>query len=290
MLNSIYNINSISDNGIVNEVPDIELQDPSFDKNGDPLEDEMRLLYKRNAKYDNKRTVDIIRSAAKVTGVNPYLLFSSSWGEGMNKAIARPDEVSEAYNIAGKKDKAVFDYPVDGFYNYGLDTFGQRYEQLKKYLPKGFENRFKTYKAYNDKTKVVDGKVVPAPELVTTAAFKTNEDALIAKSAMLRDEMDKVNRYAAKEKIDLDENAVLYFTMASYNSGFGNAKTMLDEYAKSEDKTGFIENGETTRKGVHKNISPRMKHLKLAKELMDLDEQEQLQATQKNNVQNNNNL
>lgn len=224
----------------------------------DVIGDEMKILYNRPMSYDNNRTAkDVVNSAAKKSGVNSSLLFSSSFQEGMNKAIAKPDETSDAYfNANGKGD--LKGYPVDGFYNYGLDTFGQKLDALKKYLPQGFDSRYKVYDAKNDQG-------VP----IKTAAFKTNEDALIAKGAMMRDVASQVDQMAAKKGIKLDDKARNYFTLAAYNGGEGNAKIMMDEYFKAKDKHSFIDKGETTRQGVHKNIAPRLARMKIADQLLD---------------------
>lgn len=215
---------------------------PNYFGTGDPVKPkkkydsgaEMRQLYNKPMKYDNNRPAfDLVKQASRFTNINPSLLFSSSFTEGMNKAIADPDSVSEAYNNA----KVSGDYPVDGFFNYGLDTFGSKIDKLKQYLPEGFDQRYKVYDAINEKG-----------EPIRTAAFKTNQDALTAKAAMLKNEMATVEGYAKQKGIDLDEKAKDYFTLASYNGGFGNARIMMDEYAKAKDKAGFIDNGLTTRK------------------------------------------
>jgi hypothetical protein len=104
---------------------------PSGGGEDNPLAQEMKVLYKKNLPYDNRPAVDVVRSAASKIGVNPALLFSSAFQEGMNKAIAKPDMISDAYFTANKKG-ALQGYDVDGFYNYGLDTFGDQYGRLKK--------------------------------------------------------------------------------------------------------------------------------------------------------------
>ncbi len=135
-----------------------EGEDPKDPKN--PFAKEMRILAKKNLPYDNRNALDLVRGASKYSGVNPALLLSSSFQEGMNKAIAHPDEVSEAYVNA----KVGADYPVDGFYNYGIDKFSDYLPRIQKYLPKDFDQRYKIYPAKNE-----------IGEDINTAAFKTNE-------------------------------------------------------------------------------------------------------------------
>lgn len=226
------------------------LAGPPKGKKKNYIADDIKSLYKKNVPVDNKPVFSLIKEAAEVGGVDPEMLFASAFQEGMNKAVAYPDEISQAYeNNLSYEDQQAF--PVDGFYNYGLDRFAERYDSLKKYLPEDFE--FKEFEGVNEKKSKV-----------RTAAFKDNKSALIAKAAMIRAEMDTVRDYASKKGIPLDKKAVQYFTMAAYNGGFGNAKIMLDEYATSKDKTSFIDKGMTSRKGVHVNIMPRMENINVA--------------------------
>jgi len=223
----------------------------------DIISDEMKVLYKKNVPYDNKSAKDILNSVGKKSGLNPGLLFSSAFQEGMNKAIVRPGEHSEAYDMAREEGNDLKDYPVDAFYNYGVDKFGDNYDKIKKYLPEGFEGRYKMYNAINEQN-----------EPVKTAAFKTNEDALMAKAAMMHGAMDEVNDYATQKNINLDEKARNYFTLARYNSKPENYRIMMDEYMNAKDKNKFIDEGLTSRKGVHKNIAPRLSRMKLANDLL----------------------
>lgn len=217
---------------------------------------EMRKSGRTPMVYDNGGLpTDIAKRVATKAGVKPSLLFSSAWQEGMNKAALSPDLVSKSYN---DNESKLGDYPVDGFFNYGLDTIGDRYDKIKKYLPEGFEQKLKFYKATNEKNQPI-----------TTAAFKTNEDALTAKAAFMKYEMDNVNDYATKKGIALDDKAKDYFMLASYNGGLGNAQKMIDEYASATDKDKFIDEGQTRLKEVHKNIKTRLDNMKVADELFN---------------------
>lgn len=218
----------------------------------DPDEDFIRQVYGHKLNYDNKPISEIIKSVSRQTSINPALLFSSALQEGMNYAVTRPDEVSDAYVTATEHNEIdESKYPVDGFYNYGLDRFGDNYQRLKKYLPEGFDQKFKVFKAKNEKD-----------EDINTAAFDTNESALIAKTAMLKDAQAQIEDYAKKKGITIPDEDKYYFVLAAYNSGVGKGKTILDEYAKSKDKRKFLDEGLTTKKQVHANISPRLKRMK----------------------------
>jgi hypothetical protein len=220
----------------------------------DPMAKEMRVLYKKNLPYDNLPAFVAAKNAATKAGINPALLTSSAFQEGFNKAIIRPEEVSEAYTNA----KIGNDFPVDGFYNYGLDTFSDRYPEFVKkgYLPADMQ--YKPYKAKNEKG-----------EDVNTAAFKSNSDALMAKAAFMRDSMDKMKEYAKGKNVDMDEDALNYFTLAAYNSGEGNAQKMFEKYVAAKDKKAWLEKGDANWQKVHKNLSPRIKNMKVAMELLE---------------------
>jgi len=240
---------------------------------------ELRAGYNKKLNYDNLPVGEVVKQAAREGKIDPSELLTSAWVEGLNEAAINPSAVSEAYmnaiegRLSGKKKGLPVtgvqnrldtkNFPVDGFYNYGLDTFGQNYEALKKHLPQGFENRFQLYDAINERG-----------DKVRTAAFKTNKDALVAKAAFMNMEKEKASNYAKKKYgVDLDDKAKKYFTMAAFNGGPGAATAMIDEYVKAKDKNAFIDKGETKYLGgkVHRNISPRMKMLSVANELLGLN-------------------
>ena len=219
---------------------------------------EMRILAKRNLPYDNKNALDIIKNVSKQTGISPSLLMSSAFQEGMNKAILYPDEVSTAYVNAEKSGEMTGEYPVDGFYNYGIDQFDKYLPGIQKDLPKGFEQRYKTYKAKNEQG-----------DDINTVAFKTNEDALFVKSLILRNALAEVDAYSKEKGVTLDETARGYLALAKYNSRQENFPIMFDEISKAKDQKKFISEGQTRRKGVHTNIYPRIENMAVAEELLN---------------------
>ncbi len=172
-------------------------------------------------------------AAAKLNGLDPNLLYASAMDEGMAGAVD-----SEHHNDAGEKyvdwsnknaDKAA-KYPVDGFYNYGLDQFAGQAKDLeaKGYLPKGFsKSAFTTYPAVNEK-----GEQLQAP------AFDTDSNALIAKSAMMRQSQDQLASYQKQTGINLSDKQKNFFMLANYNGGEGNMQKMLQSY---KDK-GYLKN------------------------------------------------
>lgn len=166
--------------------------------------------------FSKSKMRDSIYNVSKISGVNPALLYASAMEEGLGDFIAHPDDVGEAY-----PDKGFEEYPVDGFYSFGLDTFGEQYDKLNKggYLPKGFDKRFKPFISTNEKG-----------EKVKTAAFRTPDDAIMAKAAMLKQTRDKLSAYADKSKLKLTPKQLDFFNMVGYNAGQGNMEKMIQSY------------------------------------------------------------
>lgn len=205
------------------------------------------------SKFKNEKQpiISAIRNAAKDVGVSPEMLGASAIQEGMGLAyINQPDKYSSGYNIARKANQIPEDYVVDGFRSFGLNTFSDRYKDIRPYLKKDIE--FVPFEAIDEKGNKVN-----------SAAFKSTEDALKAKGAFLRSIQDQVVNKAKDMKLSLDKQTVDYLTMAAYNGGMGNAKIMMDELASGKyNQNDFVVKGLTSRQGVHKNIAPRIQKMK----------------------------
>jgi len=281
--------------------------DPKGKKKPPTIGDEMKVLARRNLKYDNKNSLDLARSASKYSGVNPALLLSSAYQEGMNQAVSKQG-VSEAYAAA----KVPSDYPVDAFFHYGIDSFSDYLPSIKQYLPKDFtEDRYKVFPASNEVDEKTWAKQnipllqqqgllpknfefdfyknmedvynasdkykgkVPLSKMAQSAhpaAFKTNEDALIVKAAILKSTMNEIDQYAKKKGLVLDDESRNYFTLARYNASPKTSYAMIDEFAAAKDKKAFLKQGVYKNKyagGVHKNISPRIESMGVAQSLLD---------------------
>jgi len=169
---------------------------------------------------------DAITNASKQTGISPSLLYTSSMEEGMGFALSKPQNASEAYiNWEGKNKDLASKYRVDGFYNYGLDRFGEQGvadNLIKKgYLPADFKDKYTTYEALNEKK-----------EKIKTAAFLSDQDALTAKAAMIRDTQEQLATFSKNKGIKLTDRQRDFFTLAGYNGGFGNMQKMIDSYSE----------------------------------------------------------
>lgn len=209
---------------------------------------QLDLVLESPSKFDNGKTFhDIVKEVATESKVDPRLLWSSSFVEGMNLAALKPNQVSNAYLAEHERSSKILDYPVDGFYNYGLDNFGDTYPELVKrgYLPKDFD--YYSYKTTNEQNRPIK-----------TAAFRSNRDAVMAKAAYLKYEADRVKHYAAKQKLELTPDEQAFFTMAAYNGGLGSAQAMLEDLKKSGlAPSAFIKQGKTSKGQVYKNVKPR---------------------------------
>lgn len=209
---------------------------------------QLDLVLESPSKFDSGKTFhDIVKEVATEFKVDPRLLWSSSFVEGMNLAALKPNQVSNAYLAEHEKNSKILDYPVDGFYNYGLDNFGDTYPELVKrgYLPKDFD--YYSYKTTNEQNRPIK-----------TAAFRSNRDAVMAKAAYLKYEADRVKHYATKQKLELTPDEQAFFTMAAYNGGLGSAQAMLEDLKKSGlTPSAFIKQGKTSKGQVYKNVKPR---------------------------------
>ena len=158
----------------------------------------------------------IVMEQAQKLGIKPEILFASLNEEGV-RDFAKGKEYSG-------DDK----YPVDGYAQVGLDTFGDAYPNLVKkgYLPANMD--YSPVLGENEKGQKVH-----------TANFKNLDDAVAAKAAMLKDLQDQVTDYSTKKGYNLTDQDKDFFMLAGYNGGFGNAKGMLDSYAQK----GVLQNG-----------------------------------------------
>lgn len=202
-------------------------------------------LINKKLGVDNRNALDILRRASQKTGVPVDMLAANAFQEGIFDAIR-----TQNFDFGSEE------YPVSGFASYGMDTFGSSADKLRKkgYLPADFD--YEDDFPYNEKGKEVN-----------SANFRTNEDALVAKAAYLKDFKDSVLDYSNKKKLKLEPKTEQYLTMAAYNGGLGNAMKMIDELSKGVSQKDFVEKGLTSRKGVHKNIAPRMDKMALFRQI-----------------------
>jgi hypothetical protein len=160
---------------------------------------------------------NISTAIGKKLGIDPALLYSSAMEEGMSGMF--PDK--NGMVDAGDDKK----YPVQGSASFGLDTFVSRFPGLVKkgYLPADFD-----FKKYVPAPGEVGSKGKPAT--TDSALYKTPEDALTAKAAVMKSEYDDIDQYAKQKGIALSPRARDFFALMNYNAGEGNGHKMLDDY------------------------------------------------------------
>lgn len=99
-----------------------------------------------------------------------------------------------------------------------------------------------------------------------TAAFKDDASAYYAKAAFLRSEQDNLINYAKQKGYKLTPEETNFFTMAAYNGGSGNGKSMLDFYGQQKQlgNNGFLKI--RANKGqIYDNVMPRYAGAKMFK-------------------------
>jgi len=212
---------------------------------------------------------EAVVKAAKMNGIDSALLYSSAMEEGMSGSVDEKasGKASSHYVDWSEKNKSTAEkYPVDGFYNYGLDQFAKQAPELEKkgYLPKGFSKNFTSFPAENEKK-----------EKITGAAFDTDANALIAKSAMLRQSKDSLEDYTKKEGIKLSDKQKDFFLLAGYNYGDEGVKKMIQSYKEkgylNDDKFLDTKFKPASYEGVYKNVQARLQSAQQLKDEKQLD-------------------
>jgi hypothetical protein len=148
--------------------------------------------------------------------------------------------------------------------------YEQAYKSIQQYdglLDKDFKyanNR----KIYDKLDAIMDEfEIEGVPEMKTsakTAALLDDESAFMAKAAFMRAEQDEILKYAKQKGYNITPEERQFFTLASYNGGSGNGKSMLDYYADKKllGNNGFLR--DRGNKGqIYDNIMPRYAGAKL---------------------------
>ena len=203
---------------------------------------------------------DISKKAAEKYGIDPALLYSSAMEEGMSGLFKDKSGIDTKHrkptdfgyqDFYGDKD-----YPVNGDWSFGINTFSDRFPDLVKagYLDKDFAKNFRG-SGYSGEYNKND--------------FKTADAALQAKAAMLKYHYDDVDSYAAHRGIKLSPKARDFFALAEYNGGEGTGHQMMNDYHVNGHLEGdkFMEARPTTGKGlkpesyktVYDNVKRRLK-------------------------------
>jgi hypothetical protein len=179
----------------------------------------LRINEKPNTTTDSLTAKQASVKAAQRLGIDAPVLYASAMEEGMSGTFKKGYEGESPYNSSSYPD-----FPISGFATFGLDNFSSYYDALKKkgYLPADFDKKFKRTVMTNEKGQPTQ-----------SADFRSVEDALEAKAALVKLSEDDLLDYAKKNKIELSPKAKQFFTLISYNAGPGNAQKMLQDYFKA---------------------------------------------------------
>src|SRR6266581_3563386 len=172
-----------------------------------------------NTAFDKLPVKQSSINAAKRLGLDPGVLYASAMEEGVSGMFKKGFEGEGHFNSSADEK-----FPISGFAGAGLDNFGSAFKGLVKkgYLPADFENKFHKTLMTNEKGQATE-----------SGDFRSVEDVMQAKSAMLKDSEDQVLGYAKKNNIQLSPKAKQFFSLVNYNAGEGNAQKMLQDYYKS---------------------------------------------------------
>ena len=183
--------------------------------------------------------------AAKEYGLDPALLYSSMMREGGAGLFKNKDGTDTRHRKPGEYGYQGFygdkEFPINGNESFGVPDFAKRFPDLVKggYLPKSFESKFRGTKNAGEYSE---------------NDFKSVEDGMKAKAALMKQSYDEVDKYAKQEGITLSKNAKDFFALADFNSG-ANFKKILKRY----NDEGLLKDDKFLKEHPHKNevIDPK---------------------------------
>lgn len=190
---------------------------------------------------------NITTQAAGKYGIDPALLYSSAMEEGASALFKNKNGTDTKGRKPGDFGYQSFygdkDFPVNGNESMGMPDFANRFPELVKggYLPKEFANKFR-------------GK--PNAGAYSENDFKSVEDGMQAKAALMKYNYDYVDKLAAKKGIELSPQARDFFSLAAFNGGEGAVIKRLSKYKESGQLEGdkFLKQRPDMEKGLPDNL------------------------------------
>lgn len=161
--------------------------------------------------------------------IDPALLHSSAMEEGASELFKdksgldtkhrKPSDFGYMGNYGDK------DFPVNGPNSFGLPDFANRFPELVAggYLPKNFQDKFRGKKGAGE---------------FGENNFKTVEDAMTAKAALMKFGNDYVQKEAQKNGVTLSPAQKDFFTLAWFNGGEGAVLKRVPQYKQQ----GYLKN------------------------------------------------
>lgn len=159
-----------------------------------------------------------IKTAGKY-GLDPALLYSSAMEEGASGLFKDKSGVDTKHRKPGDFGYQSFygdkEFPINGNESMGLPDFTKRFPDLVKggYLPKEFASKFRGK----------EGEF-------SSNDFKTVEDGMQAKAALIKYNYDDIEKYAASKGIKLSTQAKDFFALAGFNGGEGTSHKLITKY------------------------------------------------------------
>jgi hypothetical protein len=156
-------------------------------------------------------------------GIDPALLHASAMEEGASELFKDKSGLDTKHRKPGDfgymGDYGDKQFPVNGANSMGLPDFSKRFPDLVAggYLPKSFQEKFR-------------GKA-GAGEFGENN-FKSVDDAMTAKAALMKYGNDYVDKEAKKNGVTLSPNQKDFFTLAWFNGGEGAVQKRLPQYAQ----------------------------------------------------------
>lgn len=201
---------------------------------------------------------NIATNAAKKFGIDPALLHVSAFEEGASELFKdksgldtkhrKPTDFGYMGNYGDK------DYPINGNNSFGLPDFSKRFPDLVSggYLPKSFQSQFRGLKNAGE---------------FSENNFKSPEDAMTAKAALMKYGSDYVDKVAKKNGVELSSKQKDFFTLAWFNGGEGAVLNRIPKYKEKGylkddsflDKRPKEETGKPDNLDVWGHVVPRIK-------------------------------
>lgn len=189
---------------------------------------------------------NISTKAAKQYGIDPALLYSSMMIEGGSGLFKNKDGTDTRHRKQGDYGYEGFygdkDFPVNGNESFGVPDFANRFSELVAggYLPKSFESKFRGKKNAGEYSE---------------NDFKTVEDGMQAKAALMKFGKDYADKYAEDKGIKLSKTAQDFFSLVFFNGGEGGVKKLLKRY----NDDGLLKDDKFLKEHPHKDekIDPK---------------------------------
>ena len=177
--------------------------------------------------------------AAKEYGIDPALLYSSAMQEGASALFKDKSGLDTRHKKPGEFGYQAFygdkDFPINGNESMGVPDFANRFPELVSggYLPKEFASKFRGKKNAGE---------------FSENDFKTVEDGMKAKAALMKFGKDYVNKEASEKGIKLSKKAEDFFSLVFFNGGEGGVKKLLKKY----NEEGLLKDDKFLKEHPHK--------------------------------------